>query len=50
MSIYINIIKNWLNAHPQMKQWVWFIGLWCVGLLTVIIGSYPIKWLLSLPT
>jgi hypothetical protein len=47
MNIYINNLKNWLNKNPKMKQWGWFVLLWCTGLLIVIIGTYPIKWLIT---
>jgi hypothetical protein len=43
MNICIKQITTWLTAHPKIKQWLWFIALWIMGLLTVIIFTYPIK-------
>jgi len=36
----------WLNKHPSVKQWLWFVGLWCFGLLSVFLITYPIKFLM----
>jgi hypothetical protein len=47
MSKHINYLKIWLNAHPKTKQWLWFIGLWLFGLLSVSALSYPIKILIK---
>lgn len=46
MNICIKRSRDWLNAHPKAKQWVWFIALWCSGLFTVMAAAYPIKWLI----
>ncbi|HLF66170.1 MAG TPA: hypothetical protein VI522_00990 [Gammaproteobacteria bacterium] len=44
MSIPIKqMIIMWLQQHPKTRQWLWFIGLWLAGLLTVVALSYPIK-------
>ena len=40
-------LRQWLNARPKMKQWLWFIALWLGGLLTVSALAYPIKWLMK---
>lgn len=42
----IATIKNWLVKHPKLRQWLWFVTLWCVGLLTVTALSLPIKLLI----
>jgi hypothetical protein len=28
------------------KQWGWFLGLWCLGLLVTAALSYTIRWLI----
>lgn len=47
MNICIKRAGNWLALHPKIKQWIWFVGLWCAGLLVVSIGTYPIKLLIN---
>jgi hypothetical protein len=42
------IIKNWLDQHLTIKQWLWFIGLWFAGLLAVSMVTYPLKLLIKL--
>lgn len=35
-----NPCTNYLDKHPKLKQWVWFVTLWFLGLAVVsIIGS-----------
>lgn len=51
MKIFINLNKNkiilgWLNDHPKIGQWAWFVGLWCAGLITVSVLTYPLKMLI----
>ncbi len=46
MNMFINQAINWFDAHPKIKQWLWFIGLWCGGLSTVLAFSYLIKWMM----
>lgn len=41
-------IRKYLNRHPRLKQWAWFIALWFAGLLTVAIATYPLKLLIRL--
>lgn len=36
-------IGNWLKAHPKTREWLWFVGLWCLGLAAVSAMAYPIK-------
>ena len=43
MSIFI----NFLNHHPKIKQWLWFILLWIGGFLAVAMITYPIKFLVG---
>lgn len=43
MKIYIKTVTQWFDHRPKLKQWAWFLGLWMFGLLTVVIGTYPIK-------
>lgn len=28
------------------KQWLWFIGLWCAGFVSVAILAYTVRWLI----
>ncbi len=49
MNISIkDCLKIWLTIHPKFKQWLWFIILWCSGLLTVVLLTYPIKLLINI--
>lgn len=41
-------IKTWFQDHPKAKQWAWFIGLWCAGLVTVYALTYPLKLLIKM--
>ena len=41
------LIKNYIDAHPRIKQWGWFIILWFGGLLTAMCLAYPIKFLIK---
>lgn len=38
----------WLENHPHVQQWGWFVLLWCVGLMSVMLIAYPIKFLVKL--
>lgn len=40
-------ITNWLENHPKLKQWAWFVGLWCGGIITVATLTYPLKMLMN---
>ncbi len=42
MNQCINKILN-----PKMKQWLWFVGLWFLGLGSVILMTLPIKLLIK---
>jgi hypothetical protein len=35
------------RVYPRLTQWLWFVGLWCFGLLVVLIIAYPIKLLIK---
>ena len=47
MSTTIKAFEHWLDAHPKVKEWAWFVALWCAGLATAMALSYPIKWLIK---
>jgi len=41
------MLGNWFkNLSIKQKQWLWFVGLWCGGLLTVSAIGYAIKFLM----
>lgn len=42
-----NRLRQWLEDHPKARQWLWFVGLWLAGLVTVIILTYPLKLLIK---
>jgi hypothetical protein len=47
MNVFINKkIDLWLDRYPKLKQWLWFIVLWNLGLFTTITLTYPIKMLI----
>ena len=48
MNRSIKRVKDYLQDHPKVKQWLWFIVLWMGGLCAVVIGTYPIKMLIDL--
>ena len=48
MSMGIKELIIWLNTHPKCKQWLWFVTLWCVGLLGVTLLALPFKLLILL--
>ena len=41
-------LRTYLEDKPKLRQWLWFIALWLGGLLTVVIGTYPLKWLIDI--
>lgn len=41
-------VQTWLAVHPRARQWLWFIALWFMGLLTVSLLTYPIKLLIRI--
>ena len=47
MNICIKNLYGWLEKRPKAKEWLWFIGLWFGGLLTVMALTYPIKLLIK---
>lgn len=47
MKHYIKKIKAWLNKKPKIKEWSWFIFLWCIGAASFYIASFCIKWLVK---
>lgn len=46
MNICIKLVNDKLKNHPKLKQWLWFIGLWCGGLSTVLAFSYLVKFMM----
>lgn len=47
MKQCIKKITHELNKYPKLMQYLWFIGLWLFGLLTVSILTYPLKILMK---
>lgn len=47
MNQCINQAGRWLNNHPKLRQWAWFVALWCGGLAAVITASYLIKFMMG---
>lgn len=39
---------KFLNSRPKLKEWAWFITLWCFGLFSAFAIAYPIKWMIKL--
>lgn len=37
-----------MGIKNKTRQWLWFIFLWCMGLIAVIAIAYPIKLLIKL--
>ena len=35
-----------MKITKKQREWLWFIGLWCAGLLSVSIAGYLIKFLM----
>lgn len=33
----------WKKASPRQRQWLWFVGLWCGGLASVLVLAYVIR-------
>lgn len=31
---------------PVLKKWLWFVGLWCLGVLAVTLVGGLIRWVL----
>jgi hypothetical protein len=40
-------VLRWLEHHPTSKQWLWFVALWCGGLMGVTALTYPLKLLIK---
>lgn len=47
MKKCISKIQSWFNKNPRIKEYLWFIILWFFGLISVIIFTYPIKYLMK---
>lgn len=37
-----------ITTKEQKKQWLWFFALWCLGLTSVAILSYGIRWIMGM--
>ncbi len=37
-----------ITLTEKQKQWAWFVGLWCAGLITVSAVGYLIKFAIFL--
>lgn len=48
MTLCIEKLRFWFERHPKLRQWAWFAGLWCAGLLAVTCIAYPLKYLAKL--
>jgi len=46
MKKCIDKIDGWIKNRPKLKQYLWFIGLWFFGLITVSVLTYPLKLLM----
>jgi hypothetical protein len=47
MKKCIESTSTWLNAHPKLKQWIWFALLWIGGLTSFWVLAYPFKLLIK---
>lgn len=47
MKQCIKKITYEINKYPKLKQYLWFVGLWLFGLVTVSILTYPLKLLIK---
>jgi hypothetical protein len=47
-DIIIKCINHWTENHPKLMQWVWFIGLWFLGLIATAILTSPFKILIKI--
>lgn len=43
-----NKLTGFLETHQKTRHWIWFVSLWCVGLLSAVIIALPIKILIKL--
>lgn len=41
------VVSDRLAEHPKLQQWLWFIVLWCGGLATVLVLTYPLRLLIK---
>ena len=48
MSICISkLLALAQTKNPKLQQWLWFVGLWLGGLITVVTLTIPIKLLIK---
>lgn len=43
MKNFIIKFQDYLNNHKKIKEYYWFLILWCLGFLTLALISYAIK-------
>jgi len=48
MKKCMNKLKTILTKNKEIRQWMWFVALWFVGLIAVVILTYPFKMLIKL--
>ena len=46
-SLQKAIISTFTNLKPSHRQWLWFIGLWLGGLVSVLLLAKIIKFALT---
>lgn len=44
----IKCIEKATEKYPKLMQWMWFLSLWILGLLTAVILTSPFKLLLKI--
>ena len=37
-----------MKVSTSQKQWMWFVGLWCAGFVSISVLAYCIKWTMGL--
>lgn len=47
MKQCIEALQKQINHHPRLKQWLWFVGLWCGGLLSVLLLASFLKMIIN---
>lgn len=48
MNICIRLIAKSQQIDIKLKQWLWFAGLWFLGLGSIILITLPIKLLIKI--
>lgn len=47
MKHFIKNGADFLDRKPKLKQWLWFFGLWCGGLATVLLLAAFLKQIIN---